>query len=145
MGESVFSLIAQKEFDSDLTVFEDDSTFSQISLHQKPKNRGHVLVIPKMQVKDIYELPAELDASLMSAIRLMSRVVKRAFNADGIQVRQNNEAAAGQDVFHLHFHIIPRFSGDQFDENSYEEVLRQERSEQAELLKREVKYELANT
>jgi len=87
MGESVFSRIARKKFDSDLTVFEDDSMFSQVSLHQKPKNRGHVLVIPKMQVKDIYELPAELDASLMSAIRLMSRTVKRAFNAEGIQVR----------------------------------------------------------
>ena len=145
MGKSVFSRIARKEFDSDLTVFENGSIFSQVSLHQKPTNRGHVLVIPKMQGKDIYELPAELDAPLMSAIRMMSRAVKRAFNAEGIQVRQNNETAAGQDVFHLHFHIIPRFSEDQFEENSYEEVSRDERSEQAELLKREVKNESTNT
>ena len=71
--------------------------------------------------------------------------MKRAFNAEGIQVRQNNETAAGQDVFHFHFHIIPRFSEDQFEENSYEEVSRDERSEQAELLKREVKNESTNT
>jgi len=86
MRKTIFSRIAKKEIDPEFTVVEDTLTFAQISLHQKAKNRGYVLVIPKRIVKDIYELPEELDAPLMSAIRLVSRAVKRAFQAEGIQI-----------------------------------------------------------
>ena len=108
----IFCEIAAKRSDPDLTVFEDERVFAQVSLHQKAGNHGHVLVIPQQHVRDIYELPADLDAPLMAAVRLLARATKRAFSAEGIHVRQNNETAGGQDVFHLHVHVVPRYDGD---------------------------------
>src|SRR5688572_5729107 len=131
MDKCAFCGIAAKRVDPELTVFENEQVFAQISLHQKPQNRGHVLVIPKRHVQNIYELPDDLDAPLMSALRLISRATKKAFNAEGILIRQNNEPAAGQDVFHLHFHVVPRYRGDGFESEKYETVSLLERRELA--------------
>ena len=120
MRDCVFCCIASGSIDPELTVYEDEHVFVQISLHQKLHNRGHVLVIPKNHVTDLFESPRILDEPLLSALRLTSIAVKKAFSADGIQVRQNNGAAAGQDVFHLHFHVIPRYNGDDFEDRDYE-------------------------
>jgi diadenosine tetraphosphate (Ap4A) HIT family hydrolase len=65
-----------------------------------------------------------------------ARASKRAFGADGVSLRQNNDSASGQDVFHLHFHIVPRFLGDDFDTSSYATVDERLRIEQAEALRR---------
>ena len=113
----------------------------QISLHQKPHNRGHVLVIPKNHVTDLFESPRILDAPLLSALRLTSNAVKKAFSADGIQVRQNNGASAGQDVFHLHFHVIPRYDGDDFEDQDYEILSYGDRIALADKLKSYLKRE----
>ena len=116
----VFCDIAAKRVDADLTVFEDEHVFAQMSLRQKPGNHGHALVIPKRHIVNIYETTAELDAPLIAAVRLLSRATKKAFAAEGISVRQNNEPAADQDVFHLHFHVIPRYRDDGFVAKPYE-------------------------
>lgn len=135
MTNCIFCDLAAKKRDPELTVFEDEHSFAQISLRQKPGNYGHVLVIPKRHVKNIYELPPDLDAPLMAALRLLSRATKAAFAAEGIHIRQNNEPAAGQDVFHLHFHVIPRYAGDDFDAKGYEVAPIEARREMAEKLK----------
>lgn len=135
MTPCTFCKIIGKEMDSDLTVFEDEHVIAQISLLQKPGNHGHVLVIPKQHIKNIYELPAELNAPLMAALQRMACAVKKAFAADGINIRQNNEAAAGQDVFHLHFHVVPRFQDDTFEAGKYERLPLELRRELAEKLK----------
>ena len=135
MTNCIFCDLAAKKRDPELTVFEDEYVFAQISLRQKPGNYGHVLVIPKRHVKNIYELPPDLDAPLMAALRLLSRAAKSAFAAEGIHIRQNNEPAAGQDVFHLHFHVIPRHSGDNFDARGYEVAPIEARRDMAEKLK----------
>ncbi|GAA5496399.1 protein hit [Rubritalea halochordaticola] len=127
MNDCIFCRIASGSVDPDLTVYEDAHVFIQISLHQKTGNRGHLLVIPKQHVANLFESPDELDAPLFSAIRRASTAVKKAFAADGIQIRQNNEAAAGQDVFHLHFHVIPRYHEDAFDRSHYELVPEEDR------------------
>jgi histidine triad (HIT) family protein len=121
--------------DPELTIFENEHVIAQISLHHKPGNHGHTLVIPKKHIQNIYALPAELDAPLMSALRLLSRAVKKAFSADGIHIRQNNEPGAEQDVFHVHFHVIPRYRGDAFETKPYERLPLQKRTEFAEQLK----------
>jgi histidine triad (HIT) family protein len=116
MSRCIFcELAAPGHADPELTVFENDHVFAHISLSQKRGNHGHVLVITKAHIPNIYELPNELDASLMSALSLISKAVKKAFTADGVHIRQNNEPAAGQDVFHLHFHVIPRYYADRFE------------------------------
>lgn len=135
MSECIFCSIANGKVDSELTVYSDEHVFAQVSLHQKAANIGHILVMPKDHVRNLFDAPAALDAPIMTALRLISSAVKIAFAADGIQVRQNNEAAAGQDVFHLHFHIIPRYDGDGFDSSKYLKLTMEERIEIAERLK----------
>lgn len=141
MNTCVFCEIVAKRIDPELTVFEDEHVIAQICLGHKPRNHGHVLVIPKKHIQDIYALPEELNAPLMSALRLLSRATKKAFSAEGIHIRQNNEPAAGQDVFHLHFHVIPRYRGDAFETEKYEKLPLQVRMELAERLKPAVRSE----
>jgi histidine triad (HIT) family protein len=130
--------------DPELTVFENEQVFAQVSLDHKPENHGHTLVIPKKHVQNIYELSDELNAPLMAALRLVSRAVKKAFSAEGIHIRQNNEPAAGQDVFHLHFHVIPRYQGDAFETKKYEKLPLEKRKEFAEQLKIAIQIEMQN-
>lgn len=123
MSHCIFcELAAPTHADPELTIYENDLVFARVSLDQKPGNLGHVLVIPKAHVPSIYTLPEELDAPLMSALRIISSAVKTAFSADGVHIRQNNEAASGQDVFHLHFHVIPRYHADRFETSNYERL-----------------------
>lgn len=78
---------------------------------QRPKNRGHMLVIPVRHIRNLHDCPVELAVPLFRNLRLVSQAVCHAFEADGTSVRQNNEPP-GQDVFHLHFHVIPRYTDD---------------------------------
>jgi histidine triad (HIT) family protein len=87
-------------------------------------------------VRDLYTLPDDLAAPVLLAVRATARAVKEVFRADGITVRQNNEAAGGQDVFHFHIHVVPRFHGDDFDTARYETVDEVTRSAQAAALRR---------
>lgn len=136
MNNCIFcQIVTRHTEESELTVFEDEHVFAQISLSQKLGNYGHVLVIPKQHIQNIYELPSEIDAPLMSALRLTAIAAKEAFAADGVHIRQNNESASGQDVFHLHFHIIPRYHEDEFEKRKYETLELSRRKEQAEKLR----------
>jgi len=141
MSSCVFCEIVAKRIDPELTVFENEQVIGQVSLLQKTGNHGHVLVIPKRHIQNIYELSEDLDAPLMSALRLVSRSTKKAFFAEGIHIRQNNETAAGQDVFHVHFHVIPRFQGDAFETKRYEKLDLAKRKELAERLKSAIQSE----
>ena len=135
MNNCVFCEITAGVRDPELRVYEDEDVIAQMSLHQKPGNHGHVLVLPRDHIQNIYDMPDALNTPLMAALRLLSRAVKRAFAAEGIHIRQNNELAAGQDVFHLHFHIVPRYGDDAFDTTSYELLSLARRKELAERLK----------
>jgi histidine triad (HIT) family protein len=73
---------------------------------------GHSLVMPRKHVRNIYELPDELAGKILSAAARIARSAKKAFAADGITLRQNNDAASDQHLFHFHLHVIPRFEGD---------------------------------
>ena len=91
-------------------IYEDDETLALLNIH--PVNRGHVLVIPKAHHADLYETPKDVFAKVMDTVHLIAPKLKRALNADGINVGINTEEAAGQIIFHLHVHVIPRFEGD---------------------------------
>lgn len=93
------------------TVYEDED-FKAI-LDISPANKGHVIVLVKEHVENVFELRDELATKLMPVVAKVSRAVKKTMNCDGINVLQNNGVAAGQTVFHLHVHIIPRYDGDQ--------------------------------
>ena len=77
-----------------------------------PPNPGHALVVPRRHIRDLYSLPEELAGPILGTAARVARAAKRAFAADGIALRQHNDAAGGQEVFHFHLHVIPRFVGD---------------------------------
>lgn len=77
-----------------------------------PLSSGHTLVVPRRHIKDLYELPDELAGPILSMAARVARAAKQGVRAEGVTLRQNNEAASDQHLFHFHLHIIPRFEGD---------------------------------
>lgn len=75
-----------------------------------PRGAGHALVVPKGAARNILDVDPDDLSVLIQAVRKVSQAAMIAFKADGITVQQFNESAGGQVVFHLHFHVIPRFS-----------------------------------
>jgi histidine triad (HIT) family protein len=76
-----------------------------------PQADGHALVIPKAAAENIFEVPPEALAATILTTQRVARAVQRAFAAPGILIAQLNGSAAGQSVFHLHFHVVPRHAG----------------------------------
>jgi len=122
-------------FDQALIAYQDDLTLVVPSRHQRRGNRGHCLVATREHVGAIYALDDAVAASLVLVVRSAAIATKQAFRADGISVRQNNEAAAGQDVFHFHVHVVPRHALDTFERDVYEEVPEAVRVDQARALR----------
>lgn len=91
-------------------VYEDDDTLAFMDI--MPRADGHLLVIPKTPCRNVLDASPEQLASVMKTVQKLSRAVMKAFSADGVTLQQFNEAAGGQEVFHLHFHILPRHDGD---------------------------------
>jgi len=88
-------------------VLEDDHTLAFMDI--MPQTRGHTLVIPKAEAETIFELdPQALTATVLST-RRVALGVRAAFKPAGMMIGQLNGALAGQTVFHLHFHVIPRY------------------------------------
>jgi histidine triad (HIT) family protein len=131
-----FCSYAEGRFDRSLIVFEDDDVLVVPSYLQKPNNEGHFLVATRAHIPTLYDLPAELAGPLLQTVAHTAQCVKDAFRADGISVRQNNDPAGGQDVFHIHFHVVPRLDGDDFEAATYVPVEERIRIDQAEALRR---------
>lgn len=91
-------------------VFEDDRTIAFLDIN--PLSRGHTLVVPKIHVSWVQELGEEDSRYLFRAVRLLVGKVQAATRAPACNVGINNGPESGQEVSHLHVHIIPRFSGD---------------------------------
>lgn len=91
-------------------VYEDDSTLAFMDI--MPQATGHTLVIPKGPARNLLDIEDQALAPLAVNVKKIANAIKTAVNADGITMIQNNESAGGQVVFHLHFHLVPRFAGD---------------------------------
>ena len=107
-NNNIFGKILQGEIPCH-RVYEDDDTLAFMDV--MPQSPGHVLVIPKAPSRNILDADPTTLSKLMPVVQKIAKAVKEAFEADGITVTQFNEPAAGQTVFHLHFHIIPRYEG----------------------------------
>ncbi len=94
-------------------IFEDDDFMAITDI--QPVNLGHALLIPKAHYKNLFDLPDRLLGGLGVHLQKLALAIKTATAADGINLGMNNETAAGQLIFHAHFHIIPRFTGDGFE------------------------------
>jgi Diadenosine tetraphosphate (Ap4A) hydrolase and other HIT family hydrolases len=90
-------------------VFEDDDAI--VFMDIMPQGPGHALVVPKAPSRNLLDADPAALARVIAIVQKVAVASKAAFAADGITVMQFNEAAGGQSVFHLHFHVIPRFEG----------------------------------
>ena len=106
--DNIFAKILRDEIPS-VRVYEDDHTLAFMDI--MPRADGHLLVIPKAACRNLLDIgPAPLWA-VMATTQRMAYAVMKAFDAGGVTVQQFNEAAGGQEVFHLHFHVLPRHEG----------------------------------
>ncbi|ANH04233.1 HIT family protein [Shinella sp. HZN7] len=90
-------------------VYEDDDTVAFMDV--MPQANGHTLVIPKTPSRNILDAAPQTLSRLLPVVQKVAAAAKEAFEADGVTVMQFNEPAAGQTVYHLHFHVIPRVEG----------------------------------
>ena len=107
-SNNIFAKILRGEIPS-VKVFEDDKTLAFMDV--MPQTDGHVLVIPKEPAENILDLSPEGAAAMMATTQAVARAVKKGLGVPGIMLVQLNGAPAGQSVFHVHFHVIPRSGG----------------------------------
>jgi histidine triad (HIT) family protein len=107
-NQNIFAKIIRGEMPC-FKVYEDAHTLAFMDI--MPQAEGHTLVIPKEPAEDIFDLSPDGAAALARTAKKVAAAVRKATNAPGILLAQLNGAAAGQTVFHIHFHIIPRTSG----------------------------------
>ncbi len=91
-------------------VYEDEYTFA--FMDQRQLNPGHVLAVPKRHIEMVYDLDDDTTARLSQTVVKVSRWVRSAFDCPGLNIWQSNGEIAGQEIFHVHFHILPRQKDD---------------------------------
>jgi histidine triad (HIT) family protein len=106
---NIFAKILRGEIPCE-KVYEDDAVLAFMDV--MPRADGHVLVVPKVTARGLLDIPPEALSALILRVQKIARAVKKGMGADGITLHQFNEAAGGQSVFHLHFHVIPRWEGE---------------------------------
>src|SRR5665213_4292787 len=106
---NIFAKILRGEFPC-YKVYEDDHVLAFLDI--MPRVIGHTLVIPKAPARNILDISAEDIAHVARGSRVIAHAAMTAFKAEGITLQQFSEAAAGQVVFHLHMHVMPRHSGE---------------------------------
>lgn len=107
--ECIFCKIANGDIPS-ATIYEDGDF--RVILDLGPASKGHALILPKKHFRDICSVDAETAARILPLAARIGSAMKAGLGASGFNVVQNNGTSAGQTVFHLHVHVIPRYDGD---------------------------------
>ncbi|MDB5569402.1 MAG: family hydrolase [Hyphomicrobiales bacterium] len=106
--DNIFARILRDELPAH-KVFEDEVALAFLDV--MPQADGHTLVIPKLAVRGVLDMPPNAWGPYMARVQKVSAAVKKGMEAEGLSLRQFEGAAGGQTVFHLHFHILPRWAG----------------------------------
>jgi histidine triad (HIT) family protein len=109
MDDCIFCAIATHRAQASI-IFQDDRTVAFLDIH--PIARGHTLIIPRDHCANIYELSDGAGESVIHAAAKVARALREELKPDGMNVLQSNGRAAGQTVFHFHFHLVPRWRND---------------------------------
>ncbi|PIW27664.1 MAG: HIT family protein [Rhodobacterales bacterium CG15_BIG_FIL_POST_REV_8_21_14_020_59_13] len=104
--QNIFAKIIAGEAPA-IKIFEDDVAVAFMDIF--PQSPGHCLVVPKEPARNLLDLSDDMAAKAIQSVQKLARAVEAALQPDGIVVTQFNGAPAGQTVFHIHFHIIPRW------------------------------------
>lgn len=108
-SNNIFAKILRGEIPC-VKVYEDEHVLCFMDLF--PQSRGHALVLPKEAATNLFDLKTETLKLLIESVQRIARAVRTALAPDGLTITQFNGAPAGQSVFHIHFHIIPRYEGE---------------------------------
>jgi histidine triad (HIT) family protein len=136
MENCIFCKIIKGEIPS-TKVYEDDEFFAFLDI--SPSNIGHTLLIPKKHSDTFIETDDKVLENYLVTAKKVSIAVKKAVNADGLNIMINNDKAAGQIVFHTHLHIVPRFISDGYKHWGKKSYKEGEKEEIAEKIKSEIK------
>ena len=109
MTDCIFCKIIAGDIPS-YQLYEDDDVLAFLDITQTTK--GHTLVVPKKHIRNVLEMSAEEAATLFAKIPQIAAHITETLGASGMNILQNNEAIAGQTVFHAHVHLIPRYGKD---------------------------------
>lgn len=109
VNDCIFCKILADEIPS--AVVYEDEMFRAI-LDVNPAVKGHVIILPKNHAADLFEFSDEEASKILIVAKKIAAALKKTYHCDGVNILQNNGEAAGQTVFHLHVHVIPRFEGD---------------------------------
>ncbi len=107
--DCIFCKIAAGQIPSK-TVYEDEKFRAILDI--SPASKGHTIILPKHHADNIYELPEEDAAGIFVVAKKIAGAMKETMGCEGINILQNNGEIAGQTVFHLHVHVIPRYQED---------------------------------
>ena len=91
-------------------IYEDENV--KVILDIAPAAKGHAILIVKEHVENVFELPVDLAGKVFAVVPKVAAAIKETLGCDGLNILQNNGVAAGQTVFHLHIHFIPRWDND---------------------------------
>ena len=105
----IFEKIIAKQIPAEF-IYEDDAVVAFLDI--KPVNEGHALVVPRKKFKNIFDGDPETLGYMMQVAQKVGKALREVTGCDGVNITMNNEHAAGQEVFHAHLHVIPRFTND---------------------------------
>jgi histidine triad (HIT) family protein len=130
--DNVFAKIIRGEIPA-FKVYEDEHALS--FMDAMPQAQGHTLVVPKTRARNFFDIEPAALAGLIQVTQRVAKAVYKAFNPDGLRIMQFNEPAAGQTVFHIHFHIVPCYEGTPLKQHSRDWADKAVLARHAELIK----------
>ncbi|MFA5755435.1 MAG: HIT family protein [Candidatus Paceibacterota bacterium] len=112
MEDCIFCKIVKGEIPS-YKIYEDDLVFAFLDIN--PTSLGHTLIVPKKHNKDIFDIEEEYLKRIILVSKKIAQRMKEVIDCDGVNIFNNSGSSAGQIIFHCHFHVIPRKTGDNVD------------------------------
>ncbi len=109
-------------------VYHDDTLTAFISSGQWPRNQGHVLIVPNAHFENVFDLPESFGEPIQRLTRRIALAMKAEYGCTGVSTRQHNEPDGGQDVWHYHVHVFPRYPGDGLYTSSHEPMSVEQRA-----------------
>lgn len=108
-ADCIFCKIVRNEIPA-VKIYDDEETMAFMDI--RPNHRGHALVIPKGHFENIHSIPAEDLCRVILVAQKVANAIRNSLDADGINIVMNNDSAAGQEIWHAHIHVIPRYNED---------------------------------
>ncbi len=131
----IFCKIIKKEIQADF-IYEDENIAAFLDIH--PINIGHTLVVPKKHFENFISTPDDISQKLILTVKKITPKILKAMKANACNISTNNGKESGQVIEHVHFHIIPRFSNDNFIHWQGIERTPKELSDVAEQIRKEM-------